>query len=150
MTSTDDRFIDNNNGTLTDQKTGLLWSKEDSWQSEARWVSWDEAMDYIYNYRDTRFGGTSEWRLPSQDEVLSLCEPETVNTDKYGNAIHLHTAFPSGPLATIWFHEHFTGDEGYILDFKTKEVRTLNKSKTGRMAVRPVSGTMKKPEPGNS
>ena len=138
-----ERFIDNNNGTLTDQKTGLTWSKEDSWQSEARWVSWDEAMDYIYNFRDIRFGGTPDWRLPSPEEVLSLYDPEAVNTDKYGNVIHLHAAFPSGPLSTIWVHEHFTGDEGYILDFKTREIRALNKSKTGRMAVRPVTGKMK-------
>ncbi len=142
--SPEERFIDNNNGTITDQKTGLTWSKKDSWQSDAKWVSWDEAMDHIYHFRDIRFGGTFDWRLPLQDEVLSLCDPEMVNTDKYGNAIHLHAAFPSGSLSTIWFHEHFTGDEGYILDLKTKEIRTLNKSKTGRMAVRPVTGEMKK------
>jgi len=139
-----ERFIDNNDGTLTDQKTGLTWSKEDSWQSDAKWVSWDEAMDQVYRFRDLRFGGTPDWRLPSQDEVLSLYDPKEVNTDKYGKEIHLHSAFPAGPLSTIWIHEHFTGDEGYLLDFKTGEIRTLNKSKTGRMAVRPVTGKMKK------
>jgi hypothetical protein len=149
MNSTE-RFTDNNNGTITDQKTGLTWSKEDSWQSDAKWVSWDEAMDHVNHFRDVRFGGTADWRLPAQDEVLSLYDPSAVNTDKYGNEIHLSEAFPSGPLATIWIHEHFTGNEGYILDFKTGEIRKLFKSKTGRMAVRPVTGTMKKSEAGGS
>jgi len=142
--SPDKRFIDNNNGTITDQKTGLTWSKEDSWQSDAKWVSWDEAMDHIYHFRDIKFGGTSDWRLPIQEEVLSLYDPKVINTDKYGKEIHLHTAFPPGPLSTIWIHEPFTGNDGYILDFKTGEIRTLYKSKSGRMAVRPVTGTMKK------
>jgi len=142
--SPEERFIDNNNGTLTDQKTGLTWSKEDSWQSDGKWVSWDEAMDHVYHFRDIRLGGTPDWRLPLPAEALSLYDPEAVNTDKYGKEIHLHAAFPSGPLSTIWVHEPFTGNEGYILDFKTGEIRTLDKSKTGRMAVRPVTGAMKK------
>lgn len=146
--NSDNRFIDNNNGTITDQKTELTWSKEDSWQSDAKWVSWDEAVDHVNHYRDVRFGGTADWRLPLQDEVLSLYDPEANNTDKYDKEIHLHEVFPAGCLSTIWIHEHFTGNDGYILDFKTGEIRTLYKSKSGRMAARPVTGKMKKSEAG--
>lgn len=143
-----ERFTDNNNGTITDTKTELTWCKEDTWQSDGKWVSWDEAMDHVFHCRDTRFGGTTEWRLPGHEEVLSIYDQEAKNTDKYGNEIHLPTIFPPGPLSTIWIHEHFTGNDGYILDFKTGEIRTLYKSKSGRMAARPVTGKMKKSETG--
>jgi len=132
------RFIDNNNDTITDQKTGLTWTKKDSWQSEAKWVSWDEAKDYILHLCQTRFQGNSDWRFPTTEEVLGLYDPDAVNTDKYGNSIYLDPIFPSGCLPTIWTDGYFMGNDGNILDFRNGEIRPLHKSKSGRMAVRPV------------
>ena len=60
------------------------------------------------------------------------------NYDKYEKRIYLDPIFPKGPLPTIWIHEAMLGNEGYILDFRNGEVRLLFKSKTGRMAARPV------------
>lgn len=142
--NTSPRFIDNNDGSITDQKTGLTWIKEDSWQSDGKWVTWDEAKDQITHFCDIKFCRSTEWRFPTIEEVLSLYDPGAVNTDKYGHEIHLDPVFPSGPLPTIWTDGHFTGNEGYILDFRNGEIRSLYKSKSGRMAVRPVLGEMKK------
>ncbi len=132
------RFIDNNNDTITDQKTGLTWTKEDTWQREARWVSWDEAKDYILDLCQARFSGNNDWRFPTTEEVLGLYDPDAVNTDKYGSAIYLDPIFPSGCLPTVWTDGHFMGNEGNILDFRNGEIRSLYKSKSGRMAVRAV------------
>ena len=40
-----ERFIDNQDGTMTDSATGMLWMKEDAWQKEAKWYTWDEAKE---------------------------------------------------------------------------------------------------------
>jgi uncharacterized protein DUF1566 len=132
------RFTDNNNGSITDNKTGLTWTKEDTWQSEAKWVSWDEAKDHVTYLFQTKFCGNSDWRFPTTEEILSLYDPNAVNTDKYGTAIYLDPIFPSGCLPTVWTDGHFMGNEGNILDFRNGEIRSLYKSKSGRMAVRAV------------
>ncbi|SVD47215.1 uncharacterized protein METZ01_LOCUS400069, partial [marine metagenome] len=40
------RFKDNQDGTLTDTKTTLRWLREDGWQREGKWFSWDDAKDW--------------------------------------------------------------------------------------------------------
>ena len=138
------RFTDNNDGSISDQKTGLTWVKEDSWQTDSKWVTWDEAKDHIQNQCNIKFCGSYDWRFPSNEELLSLYDPDAINTDKYGNEIHLDPIFPSGSLSTVWTDGHFTGSDGSIVDFRNGEVRTLYKSKSGRMSVRAVRGEMKK------
>lgn len=132
------RFIDNNNGTITDQKTGLTWTKEDTWQREGRWVSWDEARDYIIDLCQIRFSGNQDWRFPTAEEVLDLYDPDAANVDKYDSAIYLDPIFPSGCLPTVWTDGQWIGSDGQIVDFRNGEIRTLYKSKCGRMAVRAV------------
>ena len=45
------RFIDNQDGTLTDTQTTLMWFREDGWQRDSKWFSWDEAKDlYILEW----------------------------------------------------------------------------------------------------
>ena len=39
--SNKERFIDNQNGTVTDSTTELMWMQEDAWQKEAKWFTWD-------------------------------------------------------------------------------------------------------------
>lgn len=134
------RFVDNQNGTILDLSTKLTWGREDSWQTNTTWVTWDEAVQYVRDLKDDLFCGFDDWRLPTRVEALGLYDPQAVNTNKYGKEIHLPDIFPPGGLSTIWIHEQFTGNEGYILDFENGEIRPLNKSKSGRMAVRAVCG----------
>ncbi|NIP99120.1 MAG: DUF1566 domain-containing protein [Nitrospinaceae bacterium] len=134
------RFQDNGDGSVFDSETGLTWTRKDSWQQEAKWFTWDEAMEYARHLSDIGFCGHSDWRMPNRVEALSLYTPDKTIKDKYGKEIHLDPAFPEGPLATLWLQEDFTGNEGYLLDLSNGEVRPLFKSKSGRMAVRPVRG----------
>jgi Protein of unknown function (DUF1566) len=60
-------FIDNNDGTVTDTKTGLMWQKDDDGQSRHPY----EARQYP---RSLELAGYSDWRLPSEEELLSLWE----------------------------------------------------------------------------
>ena len=111
------RFKDNQDGTLTDTKTTLMWLREDGWQRDGKWFSWDEAKDWYILMNGIKFCGFEDWKLPNEDEILTLYNPEEINKDKYGNEIYLETVFPPGVQATIWLQGE-SGQDGTIFDFK--------------------------------
>jgi hypothetical protein len=134
------RFTDNNDGTITDHLTGLMWAKEDSWQMEARWLSWDEASEYTKNMAYNKLAGYNDWRFPEKEELLILVDPDHCIQDKYGKDMKMNPVFPNGPLANVWTADGI-GSDGYIVNFTTGKADTLYKSKSGRMAARAVRGT---------
>ena len=138
-----ERFIDNHDGTITDSTSGLHWMQQDAWQKEAKWFTWDEAIELANYFNAIKFGGFQDWRLPIEEEIKSLYHEEAINQDKYGKEMHLWPAFPSGGLATVWLKSE-SGHEGTLFDFKNGEFRPLYKSKSGRMTVRLVRGEMPK------
>lgn len=131
-------FIDNGDGTITDTANELTWAKEDSWQVETKWFTWDEADRYAKDMAHSQFGGFVEWRLPTIAEAKTLYDPDMENHDKYGTKLFFNPIFPNGCLPTIWLHEASMSGDDYILDLRNGEIRTLYKSKSGRMAARPV------------
>jgi uncharacterized protein DUF1566 len=140
MTEDKPRFVDNNDNTITDNLTGLMWAKEDSWQMEARWLSWDEAREYIHSMAYQQLAGYNDWRLPEKEEMLILIDPDHFIQDKYGKDMKMNSVFPSGGLPTVWTADG-VGSDGYIVNFTLGKADTLYKSKSGRMAVRAVRGT---------
>ena len=66
-----ERFIDNDDGTIIDSTTGLLWMREDAWQKEAKWFTWDEAIELANYFNNIKFGGFQDWRLPVEEEIKS-------------------------------------------------------------------------------
>ncbi|NIP99572.1 MAG: DUF1566 domain-containing protein, partial [Nitrospinaceae bacterium] len=76
MAEENSRFIDNQDGTVTDVQTGLMWTREDTWLTEAQWVSWDEALRYTHDLSYRKFAGYNDWRLPEQEELLTLVDNE--------------------------------------------------------------------------
>ena len=134
-----ERFKDNQDGTLTDTKTTLMWLREDGWQREAKWFTWDEAHEFSIYMNGIKFCGFQDWRLPVEDEIRTLYNPEVTNHDKYEKENHLESAFPPGGQSTVWLKGE-GGSYGSLFDFKNGEVRPLYKSKSGRMSVRLVRG----------
>lgn len=140
MTDDKPRFIDNSDGTITDSLTGLMWAREDSWQMEGKWLSWDEARDYTHNMAYQKLAGYNDWRLPEKEELLTLVDPDHTIQDKYGKDMKMNPVFPGGPLATAWAADGI-GQDGHLVNFNTGEPATLYKSKSGRMTTRVVRGT---------
>ena len=67
LTHTNERFIDNGDGTVTDTLTSLMWASADNMGD----INWDDAMVYCknppiagYKYLD--------WRLPTIQELKTL------------------------------------------------------------------------------
>ena len=42
-----DRFMDNGNGTVTDNKMKVMWKKTDSFQDTKKWLNWFKGQDYV-------------------------------------------------------------------------------------------------------
>jgi hypothetical protein len=60
------RFRDNQNGTITDTKTGLMWQKYG--KASVR-LKWQAAIEYCKNFGLAEY---SDWRLPTIDELKAL------------------------------------------------------------------------------
>ena len=62
------RFIDNGDGTVIDAETDLVWQKETAPER----VDWLEAKQYVQELNEADFAGHNDWRLPTNEELLSL------------------------------------------------------------------------------
>lgn len=73
-------YIDNGDGTVTDNVTGLIWAQDLSEKA----MSWEEAGEYCENLE---LGGYDDWRLPSIKELWSIRDFSQgwpwVNTDYF-------------------------------------------------------------------
>ncbi len=60
------------NGTIADHATGLVWQ-----QAGSRFPgTWQHAEAYVEDLNHRRFGGRSDWRLPTIDELITLLRPK--------------------------------------------------------------------------
>lgn len=64
------RFADNGDATVTDNLTGLVWTKESYLKS----AKWQDALDYIKQLNSEKFLGWNDWRLPNIIELESLID----------------------------------------------------------------------------
>ena len=76
------RFIANDNGTVLDSKTGLMWAAKDNGAD----IDWQGAKGYCKNYRG---GGFTDWRLPTQDELAGLYDLTKTYKSDCGYNVHL-------------------------------------------------------------
>lgn len=98
----DDQFVDNGNGTITDNKMKVMWKKTDSFQDTQKWLNWFKGQDYVEITNMERFAGFEDWRYPSEGEAWSLFDLAYKNTDKYGDEIYLPSIFEPGSAGTTW------------------------------------------------
>ncbi len=61
------KFVDNGDGTITNNATGLMWQKADDGNTR----NWGEALKYA---EDLEIAGYDDWRLPSAKELQSIVD----------------------------------------------------------------------------
>lgn len=70
-------FVDNGDGTITDNATGLMWMQNDNGTG----ILWENALSYAENFS---YAGYSDWRLPDIKELQSIIDysrsPSTTNS----------------------------------------------------------------------
>ena len=75
--SMQDRFVDNDDGTVTDLCTGLMWQKDtadvdgDGQITTADRLSWQNALLYCHSLE---LAGYTDWRLPNVRELQSIVD----------------------------------------------------------------------------
>ncbi len=141
-----ERFIDNGNGTILDNKYKLMWAREDSYQMRGKWCNWKGANKYIAWLNEQKFAGYDDWRLPTSQECRNLYDHDSKNSDFNGDIVHLDFVFPEGGGFTYWCSEenginamayNFYSDRGYLTRKTTKDeafmctraVRTAGRAK---------------------
>ena len=72
-------FIDNRDGTVTDDATHLMWQKDGSPVT----MTWAEAKSYAGKLNEESFAGYSDWRIPTVEELASLMESSWKNGDLF-------------------------------------------------------------------
>jgi len=69
-------FLKYANGTTLDIRTNLMWMTQDFRNLEGRApASWDEAMAWAEKMNQQRYGGYSDWRVPTEAEYKTLYDP---------------------------------------------------------------------------
>ncbi len=97
-------FVDNADGTVTDEATGLMWAQSDDGVE----LDWADALAYA---NDSELGGYDDWRLPNVKELQSIVDygrsPSASDPDAVGAAID--DVFTSTPMT----NEAGDSDYGY-------------------------------------
>jgi len=78
----DGRFVAYDDGTVLDKESGLMWATKDN----GKGITWANAKSYCENYRG---GGYTDWRLPTQDELVGLYDRDKTYASDCGNDVHL-------------------------------------------------------------
>jgi hypothetical protein len=87
------RFTDNSNGTVTDNHSGLMWTKDaDLFSQVGNPYGWQNWSDAINSCKTCSVGGYDNWRLPQIRELMSL----------------IHRAFYNPPLPDTLGTGHWT------------------------------------------
>jgi hypothetical protein len=64
-------FKNNNDGTISDTATGLMWSMHDS---GGRGMNWQSALAWVEEKNRSKYLGYSDWRLPDAKELQSIVD----------------------------------------------------------------------------
>ena len=105
----DPRFIDHGDGTVTDNLTNLMWTKD---AQQIVWkFHWDTAVDLCETLIYPEVDGYDDWRLPSLEELQSLLDANHNNPplplDHPFQNIAPFVYWTSTSYATIHEHVHY-------------------------------------------
>ena len=87
------RFLDNGDGTVTDNDTGLVWSQKDSWQIHNDWLTFQESLSWIDELNKKDFLGFHDWRIPEKEEIEKLFTPNNIIIGRSKQELKIDSAF---------------------------------------------------------
>jgi len=151
----DPRFTDNGDRTLTDQLTGLVWTRDAN--PTGGFKTWKQALESIKTLNSGKYLGHDDWRLPNVNELESLVNKQSdlaawlnsqgfhgVQRDDYWSsstyAAYTKCAWSVGMYSGI-VAGHGKADAGYIWPVRRGPSGDLVLPKTGQTACHDDSGT---------
>lgn len=118
---------------INDKSTGLTWEAKttnDSIHGMDNRYNWEEAIEnFIATLNEEKFGGYSDWRIPTDDEIYTIREKK--------NTPHTNTDFfPNTAPSKYW--SYYICGSGSLVTKKVKFGKKRSKGKGTR--VRAVRG----------
>ncbi len=106
-------FEDNGDGTITDNATGLLWTKDDNGEG----LIWKEALEYA---ESATTSGYSNWRLPNAKELQSIIDytrsPATTSSAAINPIFNCSTILDEGDETNYPFFWSSTTHANWTID----------------------------------
>ena len=96
------RFTDNGDRTISDDETGLVWAKEDSWPVAKDWLTFQEALAFADEMNKKDYLGFHDWRIPEKEEIEKIFIPESTIMARSSYEIHLDSLFATGGGNASW------------------------------------------------
>jgi len=123
-----ERFLDHENGTLTDIRTGLMWQAGYAYAETGNYFNWYEAQNYIARLNAEALGGHGDWRLPDKLELQSLyLLGRTFESRGRTFELHIDPLFEFGYGSCFWtWRERLSGAVGF--SFNQGEARWYPKA----------------------
>ena len=119
VTGTGPSLIDNGDGTVTDQRTGLTWQKI----CPAKPLTWEEALRACASLKPTLRGA---WRLPNIKELRSLSDDAKIRPSLD------RKFFPEAKVANYWSSTTQSNRPGraWLVEFETGLVTYADKTES--------------------
>ena len=96
------RFVDKGDGTLLDNDTGLVWSKEDSWPVAQDWLTFQEALLFADEMNKKDYLGYHDWRIPEREEIEQIFIIDSTIMGRSNSELHLDPLFAAGGGNASW------------------------------------------------
>ena len=90
------RFEDKGDGSILDNNSGLVWSKEDSWPVAQDWLTFQEALLFVDEMNKKDYQGYHDWRIPEREEIEKIFIPESTIMGRSNSEVHLDPLFSPG------------------------------------------------------
>lgn len=123
------RFICNGDGTVTDNLTGLTWTKDTKTPGlvacgPGTYKTWQEALNYVTCLNTNTYLGHNDWRLPNINELYSL-----VDRSKYSPALPIGYPFAGVQSGNYWSSSTLASStiSAWVVDIGSGRVATDDK-----------------------
>ena len=137
------RFVDNGDGTVTDNEMGLMWKQTDSYQDTSKWCNWFTALDYIRELGLKKFAGYIDWRLPTLEEAEELYDEDTFIRDMDRLEIYIDPCFSPGGGFTTWTSDERPHGTAAVFYYRYGHANLNHKEDIVKDSVRAVRDTEK-------
>lgn len=134
-------FADNGDETITDNATGLMWSKSDNGSG----LNWEEALQWVQQKNQVNYLGYNDWRLPDAKELQSIVDytrsPQSTNSAAIDPVFNVTPIIAEDGLTNYPFYwTGTTHSDGTPQNLYTKAVYVAFGEALGFMQVPPNSG----------
>ena len=116
-----DRYVDNGNGTIIDQNSGLLWQQSGSYHELQKGMNWYQALEYVELKNSKKFAGFDDWRLPTLKELKNLFDASRPIKSKDNERIGLPKPFKGGGSYYLWTSTERGLDNAWYFGLGSKE-----------------------------